>query len=213
MAGVAARSRTFAARRQRRPRGITLHRVRSAPDTQTRHGLTVTTPARTLLDLAETLGPDDLRRAIRQAEYDHLVNHDQLTHLLTSHPGRRGHKRLKEAIDGGTAPTQNDFEDRFLNWSTDAGLPRPEINARIEGARVDFLWRRQRLIVETDGWDAHSGRIAFEDDRERDQRLLAAGYIVMRVTWRQLTEQPTRLVARLAALLAARDPVGHRRQA
>ena len=182
--------------------GLALHRVRTAPEQTLRHGLPTTTPARTILDLAETLGIHDLRRTIRQAEYDHLVNHDQLTHLLTSHPGRRGHKRLRQATSGGAAPTRSELEDRFLKLIADAGLPRPEINARVDGARVDFLWPTHRVIVETDGWDAHSGRVAFEEDRDRDQRLLAAGYRVMRVTWRQLTEQPLKVAARLAALLA-----------
>lgn len=195
------------------PRGISLHRVRTMPTSSERDGLRVTTPARTLLDLAEILGPADLRRAVRQAEFDRLVNHDQLTHLLTSHPGRRGAKRLKEAIAGGAAPTRSEFEDRFLSVVRDAGLPRPEMNERVEGAKVDFLWRTQRVIVETDGWDNHSGRVAFEDDRDRDQRLLAAGYVVMRVTWQQLTRQPLKVAARLAALLAARDAVGQSRQA
>jgi very-short-patch-repair endonuclease len=195
------------------PHGIALHRVRTLPEIRIRHGLKVTTPARTILDLAETLGTTDLRRTIRQAEFDHLVTHDDLIHLLNAHPGRRGAKRLKEALDGGAAPTRSEFEDAFLRLVDAAGLPRPEINVRIRDARVDFLWRAQRVIVETDGWDGHSGRIAFEDDRERDQRLLAAGWVVMHVTWRQLTKEPTKVAARLAALLAARDAVGDRRQA
>jgi very-short-patch-repair endonuclease len=203
---------TIARRGGRVPNGITLHRVRAMPEVRERNGLRVTTPARTLLDLAEILGTADLRRAIRQAEFDHLVTHDQLLHLLTRHPGRHGARRLKEALDGGATPTRSDLEDRFLDLIDKAGLERPEMNARVHHARVDFLWPRQRVIVETDGWDGHSGRIAFEDDRERDQRLLAAGYVVMRVTWRQLTKEPTKTAARLAALLAARDAVGDRRQ-
>ena len=194
------------------PHGIALHRVRALPDAQRRQGLRVTTPARTLLDLAEILGDTELRRAIRQAEFAHLVNQDQLTRLLDAHPGRHGCKRLKEATAGGEAPTQNDFEDRFLELVERAGLPRPEINQRVEGAKVDFLWRAQRVIVESDGWEAHRGRIAFEDDRDRDQRLVAAGWVVLRVTWRQLTGQPIRVATRLAAVLAARDAVGHRGQ-
>ena len=83
----------------------------------------------------------------------------------------------------------------------------------VHDARVHFLWREQRVIVETDGWDGHSGRIAFEHDRDRDQRLLAAGHLVMRITWRQVARQPTRAAARLAVVLASRDAVGDRRQA
>ena len=183
------------------PNTIVLHRVRRPPPTTRRHGLPVTTPARTILDLAEVLGPEALRRMIRNAEFDRLINHDQLTHLIRANPGRHGARRLKEARGAGAAPTRSALEDRFLTLVAQAGLPHPEVNVRVADARVDFLWRAQRVIVETDGWDNHSGRIAFEDDRDRDQRLLAAGYRVMRVTWRQLTREPMKVTARLAALL------------
>ena len=65
-------------------------------------------------------------------------------------------------------------------------LPRPEINARLAGYEVDFLWRTQRLVVEVDGFRFHGHRLAFERDREMQQALTAAGYRVSRITWRQL---------------------------
>ncbi len=69
--------------------------------------------------------------------------------------------------------------------------------------RVDFLWRDQRLIVETDGHRTHGTRQAFERDRRRDQRLTLAGWRVIRVTWRQLTREPDQVAAMLVALLLA----------
>ena len=199
LAGRAARN--GGAPRRPRAEGHHLHRVRAldrAHKTK-RRDLPVTTPARTLLDLAETLDPTTLRRAIRQAEFDRLVSHEQLTHLLDAHPGRRGRARFTDTTD---TPTRSEFEDRFLTLMDQAGLPRPEPNAPLHGARVDFLWPEQRVIVETDGWNAHHGRQAFEDDRDRDQRLSALGYRILRVTWRQLTREPTRTAARIAAVLA-----------
>ena len=74
-----------------------------------------------------------------------------------------------------------------------------------EQFRVDLLWRQQRLIVETDGRDVHTTRQAFERDRERDQRLMLAGWRVVRFTWRQLTREPERVAATLRALLAQAD--------
>jgi very-short-patch-repair endonuclease len=68
---------------------------------------------------------------------------------------------------------------------------------------VDFLWRRHRLIVEIDGYRFHSSRSAFERDRRRDAELAAAGYQVIRVTWRQITEEPYSVVALLSQTLAA----------
>jgi len=73
------------------------------------------------------------------------------------------------------------------------------------GFRPDFLWRPQRLIVETDGRDVHTTRQAFERDRERDQRLTVAGWRVVRFTWRQITREPDRVVQTLRALLAHTD--------
>ena len=69
------------------------------------------------------------------------------------------------------------------------------------GWQADFLWADQRLIVEVDGYPFHSGRRAFERDRRRDQAHIAAGYIVIRVTWRQLTEAPLMVVAAIARAL------------
>lgn len=189
------------------PRGIALHRVRALDrrHVTARQGLAVTTPARTLLDLAEVLGMRELRRAIRQAEFDRRVDHRGLAQLLAASPGRHGVAALTEALGDG-APTRSELEDRFLKLLADAGLPRPRVNARVAGFTVDFVWDAHRVIVETDGWGNHGGRIAFEDDRERDQRLLAAGYRVMRITWRQLTRDPTKVAARLGALLAVQRP-------
>src|SRR4051794_21062539 len=81
------------------------------------------------------------------------------------------------------------------------------VGTRHRGRPRRLRLEHAEVILETDGCDAHHGRIAFEDDRDRDQRLLAAGYVVMRVTWRQLTQQPEKVIARLAALLATRDAV------
>ena len=60
------------------------------------------------------------------------------------------------------------------------------------------------MIVETDGWAAHGHRRAFERDRARDAELAALGYIVVRVTWRQLHDEPLRVVTRVAQVLARR---------
>jgi very-short-patch-repair endonuclease len=76
------------------------------------------------------------------------------------------------------------------------------VNARVNHYEVDFLWREQRLIVEVDGYAYHGTRAAFERDRARDADLQARGYRVMRVTWRQLVDEPEALIARIAQALA-----------
>jgi very-short-patch-repair endonuclease len=78
----------------------------------------------------------------------------------------------------------------------------PEVNVRIDSLIVDFVWRRRRLIVETDGYKYHSGREAFEDDRDRDLRLKALGFEVVRLSYRQVVKEPTRVAELLAAILS-----------
>lgn len=97
--------------------------------------------------------------------------------------------------------TRSDLERRFLHLCERHLSERPATNARIAGLEVDFLWPHQKLIVETDGYAFHASRAAFERDRERDQRLTAAGYTVVRVTHRQLIQQPEAVVDRLRRLL------------
>jgi very-short-patch-repair endonuclease len=72
----------------------------------------------------------------------------------------------------------------------------------VQGLEVDFVWRERRLIVEIDGFAFHGNRVAFEQDRDRDSRLAAAGYRVIRFTWRQLTGQPEGVLIRLGQALA-----------
>ncbi len=84
-----------------------------------------------------------------------------------------------------------------------ARLPAPRTNAHVNGYEVDLLWPEQRLIVEVDGFAFHSTRKAFERDRARDAQLQAAGYRVLRITWRQIQDEPEALIATLAVSLQA----------
>jgi very-short-patch-repair endonuclease len=82
-----------------------------------------------------------------------------------------------------------------------ARLPEPQVNATVAGHEVDFLWPEQRLVVEVDGYAFHSSRAAFERDRSRDADLHAAGFRVIRVTWRQLVDEPEVFLVALARAL------------
>ena len=73
---------------------------------------------------------------------------------------------------------------------------------RIDSFLVDFLWRDRRLVVETDGYRYHRGRAAFEDDRERDLKLRSLGYEVVRLSYRQVADEPERIAQTLRDLLA-----------
>lgn len=98
--------------------------------------------------------------------------------------------------------TRSEAERRLLALIRDAHLPVPETNVRVAGHEVDARWPRERLVVEVDGFAFHASRRSFERDRRRDLDLAAAGWRVVRVTWRQVTREPQVVVARLAAALA-----------
>lgn len=112
-------------------------------------------------------------------------------------------RRLLAIHAAGSTRTASDLEERFLSPCRAAGLPPPEVNARLKGFELDFLWRGAGLVAETDGYAAHRGRRAFESDRRPDVELRAAGYTVVRFTDRQLVESGDWVVERLRSLLGA----------
>jgi very-short-patch-repair endonuclease len=172
-----------------RKRAILVHRGVLPPDHRTqRDGVPVTTPARTLIDLADVLTRRGLERAIDEAEYLRL----DCTGLRPI-PGRRGAGALARVLDEhrpGSTRTRSELEELFLLTCKKEGLRRPEVNVCVEAFEVDFFWREERLIVEADGGAAHHTRRAFEADRYRDVELMAAGYRVMRITHARLTREP-----------------------
>ena len=108
-------------------------------------------------------------------------------------------------VDERVGLTASELEERFLQICRTVALPRPAVNEWIaidgEEIKVDFLWREQRLIVETDGREAHATRDAFERDRRRDQLLKLAGWEVVRFTWRQVVREPESVARTVTGLL------------
>jgi very-short-patch-repair endonuclease len=177
---------TVASRGGRRPPpGLIIHRYPSLQDRDVTnlHGIPVTTPQRSLIDARRMLEPGELRQAVRQAEF------------------------LDLPIDARVVipdETTSELELRFLALCRRHRLPLPEANVLVAGVRVDFLWRSARLVVETDGYAAHRGSVAFEEDRARDARLAALGYEVIRLTWRQVVHEQAATARLVRARLRAR---------
>ena len=117
--------------------------------------------------------------------------------------GQRGARALWAVLGAGLGLTRSEAERRFVELVDRARLPRPETNVRIGSYEVDALWRAERIVVEVDGYASHSSRTAFEHDRRKDATLQAQGFRVVRVTWRQLVDEPVAVAARLASTLAA----------
>jgi Protein of unknown function (DUF559) len=189
--------------------GVRAHHVILPPDECTiLDSIPVTSPARTLFDLAPGLQRHELTRAIEQTEVLRLWSPTSLVELLERHPGRRGAATTRAVLGAGKGwgrVTRSELERRFLGLVEDAGLPLPETNALVESRErdyeVDCLWRRERVIVELDGRAFHDTRAAFERDRQRDRRLAVEDWRPLRITWRQLEDEPEAVLADLAALL------------
>jgi hypothetical protein len=163
--------------------GIRLHRSgRLRPDEVTvRHGIPVTTVARTLLDLADVLEKQALRRVITQAEYTNQFDLTAINAVVQNNPGRRC-ARLIEAGRGRRHRTRSPLELRFLGFLERHGVEEPQTAVWIEGYEADVMWPGAGLIVELDGLAAHGTRTALNADRLRDRRLWRAGFRTMRLT-------------------------------
>jgi very-short-patch-repair endonuclease len=157
--------------------GIRVHRsgTLKPADVTLRGGIPVTTAARTISDLRlaaleglpSAISSRELRKAIRQANV------------------------LGLPIDESARDrTRGDLEQDFLLLCCRHGLPAPEVNERVGPYLVDFLWRERRFVVETDSYLHHGGREAFQGDRGRDLDLKRLGYEVLRLSERQIDEEP-----------------------
>lgn len=189
--------------------GVVVHRVRalSRRDVRRVDGIPATCPARTLLDLASVLPLHELELTLADARALGLVSDRDLSDVLTRAGTRRGAgvlRRLLE-LERSDGLSRSEAERRLFALVRAAGLPLPKKNARVGRLQVDFLWLREKLIVEVDGYAYHSSMRAFERDRERDAQLAARGHTVIRVTWRQLRDGPEAVVARIAAALVVRS--------
>jgi hypothetical protein len=189
--------------------GIVVHRSRTlAPADVTEHeGIPTTSVARTQLDLASMLAPGPLERAVERSLSLRLFDLEQTNAVIAANPRRPGARALARVIAtmyDEPPLTRSDLEGLMRDLCDAHGLPRPQVNAVVEGEEVDFLWRDQRLIVETDGHETHGTRAAFERDRAKDARLTMLGYRVVRFTYRRLALEPQTVARTLRALLAAR---------
>ena len=189
--------------RNQAPRpGIRRHRVArlARQDVANVNGLRVTSIARTICDLAATESARDTEQAFQEALYRDIVTDRALAKVLAREPRRTGARVIRSLIRDPRL-TRSDRERRLLNLIDQAQLPKPVTNAPIHGYKADIYWPQHNLVVEFDGWRAHGHRLAFESNRKRDQILLAAGIRTLRVTDRQLEDEPIAVTARIAQAL------------
>jgi very-short-patch-repair endonuclease/predicted transcriptional regulator of viral defense system len=193
--------------------GIDVHRspTLTPADCTIEDGIPCTTLARTLLDLAEVVHRRSVERAIEQAEVLRLFDLRAVEEVLARANGRRGAAVLRTVLAELEEPalTDTDLEERFLALCRAASLPRPEVNEWLDiddlpAIKADFLWRAERLVIETDGWESHGTRQAFERDRRRDERLKLAGFEPLRFTRRRIVTEPGGVIGTVSEMLARR---------
>ena len=182
--------------------GAELHRVARLDrhDTTRFEGVPITSPVRTLLDLAASESQEELEAASAAALRLNRATAAQIEAGLTR--GRRGAAKLRRVLTADPCRTRSRLERRMLRLVRQAELPPPQMNVEVLGWEVDLFWERQRVAVEVDSFGTHCGRGSFERDRRRDADLEAAGIAALRFSDRRIDGKPLAVVARLAAALA-----------
>jgi len=210
---------TVPKRSQRTHSGVAVHTstILTLTDVTVANRIPATTVARTLFDIAALITPRQLERAFDQADIMQGLDLNEINDQLARNPTRRAAKAVRHLLQThyiGSTPTDNDFEDAFLALTRGLGLPDPTPQFYVDPGdgeppmKLDFAWPDRKIAVETDGRRTHGTNHAFEADRRRDQRLIAAGWTVIRTTWRQLKDRPHELKPVLLKLLGPGSPDG-----
>jgi hypothetical protein len=190
----------------RRRNGIKIHRLHNLtePDLVKRHGLKVTSPARTLLDMATRMTEKALARRVNEARRAGIVTLEDIADVVNRCPYHPGAKRLTPLLQLEGGPTRSEWEDAFPAFCSKYGLPVPVMSTRVAGYEADALWPQQRIVIELDSWEFHKDREQFESDRDRDVDRLVAGHVTVRVTWERIEHRSAREARRLHELVRQR---------
>jgi very-short-patch-repair endonuclease len=177
--------------------GIVIHRSPLEPaERRVRLRIPVTSPTRTWIDLEHEVSDDDFVRALQQVSFKRLLNLSEARAILNRRPSRRINMLLRDPI-----LVQTELEARLAKLCDRYGFPRPLTQQAVEAKRVDFFWPDQRLVVETDGWEGHGTRTAFQADRATSNAFQLAGYTILRFTYDDLEERPATVARQLRAAL------------
>ncbi len=195
------------ARRLERSRIVIRRATLQSNDVRTRHGMRVVSPPRAVLDCSALLGDVyELEALVAEASFRGLASEEELCRQVERNRGRPGIASLRHVLDleGGPRRTRSKGERWFLRLLRKSGVNGYEVNEKIHGKEVDFLWRDQSFCVELDGWDGHKGRIAFERDRLKWAHLQANGVDVMPLAVRQGKRDERGTIHRLLKALTNR---------
>lgn len=197
----------------RGPAPIEVSRMRSVHPSDfivTDQGLRVASLARALVDSAGLLTEQQLKKAIKEAEFLRLLDVGSVLAALERTPNRAGAAALRKALGAGEQlPSREEFVLRFLELCERAGLPRPSVDVWMDTGlptlgQVDLVFRDARVIIELDGARAHLTRARFEEDRRRNSYLTARGWTTLRYTWRRVNRDASAVTRELRQLVPAR---------
>jgi hypothetical protein len=189
--------------KERNIRGITTHWERKPDprDRMTWKGIPVTTPARTLADLAAVVHAPQLARAMHQADVLHGTTPDDVEAVLQRRPRSKGAATLREVVWGDQGRTLSKLESAFIRLLKANKLPLPKTNRPAGGRFVDCRWPEHKLTVELDSYRYHRSRHTWELDRKRERQAYARGDQFRRFTWGDVVEHPTPTLTELHAVL------------
>jgi very-short-patch-repair endonuclease len=181
-------------RRLERP-GIVVHRTRRLlPEDSTHHrGIAITGLRRMFISLAATEDRRTLRRALRQAEYRHLIEVATLHRSLDDAVRSPGAARLRKLLDtylGTNGITESDPEDDLLALCARYAILTPVVQYRLGPYRWDFAWPAKRVVLDVDEYEGHHKRIPFAEDRAKDRHARANGHVPLRVADLELAGTP-----------------------
>jgi very-short-patch-repair endonuclease len=196
-------------RRPRRSEGLIIRETLPRQDLTIFAGVPVTSLARTVFDCVRLLPDDEALGLLDVALRREWISFGELCDRVRAHVGRPGARRLVSLVRQVGSGARSHAERLAVTLLRRSGIEGWTANAEIhdEGGLVgvgDLVFREERVVAEVDGWEFHSARDAFERDRARQNRLVAAGWTVLRFTWRDLVRDPDRVVNTIRSVLAAR---------
>jgi very-short-patch-repair endonuclease len=192
-----------------RPEGVIVHRTILPTERRVHRDLPITSPARTVLDIAAGLPDRDIEYILEEGLARRLLNEAAVGEVAARAGRHPGAARLRRVLATRTGTlTESVAQRRLLGLIREAGLPCPQTERPLLDYRVDLLWPDLKLVVEVDGYQSHGTRGAFERDRRRDARLQAAGFMVIRVTAREIEYHPWAVIAQIAQAIQARATSG-----
>jgi len=176
---------------------LLFHRTAPIPKQmqRTRKGVAVTSPARTLVDLAGVCNDDMVEQAMEHAFRWRIASVNEVHHVLRKIPTERkaGTRRVAQLLERGVFSPEmhSELERQALRMFRRLGLPEPMCNYEVVAddfvlGFVDFAWPKAKVIVEAEGFQFHSGREAWESDIDRYNAMTLRGWKVLRLTYGDL---------------------------